>query len=517
MTHHELLRHCLGILPELILALTICVVILVDMFTPLSRSRQVCGSLALLGTFWALAVLLTGFGWSAVEQGPAATGGTTPLFYGMIVRDGLASFFKLIFLLGAAATFLFSLRSVETAGYRQGEYFALLLGAVLGACFLAGSNNFIMMVLSLETLSMCSYVLAGFLKNQRHSAEAGLKYMLYGAVFSGVMLFGISYLYGMSGTVNIEGCMRALALPAVPAARAAFVLALLLVLAGLGFKMAMVPFHFWCPDVYQGSPTPVTAFLSVVSKAAGFSALLRLMLPFFTISPLAGFNFAAFSAEAHLPLLFGVLAAVTMTFGNLVALRQTDVKRLLAYSSIAHAGYILMGMSVFGRESLQAMLFYFFIYLFMNLGAFWVVIVLINRLGGAEIDRFRGARYKAPFLFWVMFIFLISLTGLPPTAGFVAKLMIFKVVIGAGITAMQGGALTATSWGYLALALIGVLNSAVSLAYYMKIARVMAFEVPTDEVPLKVELLDGVYALLFAVPTVALLYFAPVLKLLEGI
>ena len=427
MSLAELIRYGLGILPELILALTICAVILLDMFTPLRRSRLVCGSAALLGVFWALAALL-------LHLGPAAaahffpeintTAGST-LFRAMLVNDRLGDFFKLLFLLGAAATVLFSLRSRETEGYRQGEYYALLLGAVLGACFLAASNHFIMFLLALETLSMCSYVLAGFIKHERQSAEAGLKYLLYGAVASGVMLFGISYLYGLTGTLNIGDTMQFFnakiatfgAFTEVPKEFAAqmlpLLLALLLVLVGLGFKMAMVPFHFWCPDVYEGSPTPITAFLAVVSKAAGFSALLRIFLPLF------GNAQGAFVANsAHLPLLFGVLAAVTMTYGNLVAFRQNNVKRLLAYSSIAHAGYLLMTMTVTTQDSIRAMLLYFFMYLLMNLGIFWCVIILIDRLGGAELERFKGARYKAPFLFWVVFIFLISLTGVPPDRRF---------------------------------------------------------------------------------------------------
>lgn len=515
MSLSELLQQLGNILPEVILTLTICVVILADMFSPLAHSRLVCGCLALLGTFGAIMALLSPYGAPALHS-------SIDLFRGMIVRDGLAGFFKLLFLLGALATFLFSLRSEEVAGYRQGEYFSLLLGAVLGACFLVSSNNFLMMVLALETLSMCSYVLAGFLKHERPSAEAGLKYMLYGAVASGVMVFGISYLYGMTGTLGIEGSMRffsskiaLLGRPVVPLGFAQqllpLLLALILVLVGLGFKMAMVPFQFWCPDVYQGAPTPVTAFLSVVSKAAGFAALLRLFLPLFT--SLEG---AALAAMAHLPVLFGVLAVVTMTFGNLVALRQTDVKRLLAYSSIAHAGYILLGMTVFRPESLEAMMFYFFTYLFMNLGAFWVVIVLINRLGGAELSRFRGARQKAPFLFWMMFLFLISLTGLPPTAGFIAKFKIFEVVVGAGVAAMQGGALTPKAWFFFALALVGAVNSAISLAYYMKIARVMAFEQPDNATPIPLDAFDVAYTLVFAVPTVGLLlYFTPILKLVS--
>lgn len=512
MSTSELTRYCLGILPELILSLAICAVIVLDMFASLRRSRLVCGSTALLGILWALVLV--------IHPLAVAHEGKT-LFGAMLLRDGLGGFFRLIFLLGAAATVLFSLRSRETAGYRQGEYYGLLLGATLGAMLLAASGHFVMFVLALETLSMCSYVLAGYIKHQRHSAEASLKYLLYGAVASGVMLFGISYLYGLTGTLAIDGVMRhfssQIELLGRPVFSQAFsaqmlplTLALLLVLVGLGFKVAMVPFQFWCPDVYQGSPTPITAYLSVVSKAAGFSALLRLFLPLFSESG------AVVALQAHLPLLFGVVAAVTMTFGNMVALRQTDVKRLLAYSSIAHAGYLLMAMTVYTPESVEMMLLYFFMYLLMNLGIFWIVIVMIDRLGGAEIDRFRGARYKAPFLFWTAFIFLISLTGVPPTAGFIGKLMIFKVVIGQGITLMRlDGSISPAAWGYFILAFIGAVNSVVAACYYLRIARVMAFDTPTDERPIPLDLFDYALALVFAVPVIALLYFEPVLKLVH--
>ncbi|MCL5270896.1 MAG: NADH-quinone oxidoreductase subunit N [bacterium] len=501
----------MNLLPEMILAAAICAVILADMFAPLRLSRLVCGAAATVGGAAALLAL-------AGSYGPAMAQSDATLFEGMFVRDGLAVFFKLVFLLGTEAIFLFSLRSREVAGYRQGEFYGLLLGATLGACFVASAGNVIMLVLGIETLSMCSYVLAGFIKHERVSAEAGLKYMLYGAVASGVMLFGFSYLYGLTGTLDLAGMARFLEMriAGAGAGQAAYqflplVLSLLLVLAGLGFKIAMVPFQFWAPDVYQGSPTPVTAYLSVVSKAAGFSALLRLFLPFFGDG--AG---QLVSSAAQLPVIFGVLAVVTMTFGNLVALRQTDVKRLLAYSSIAHAGYLLMALTVFSPDSVEAMLFYLFVYFLMNLGAFWVVIVLVNRLGGAEIERFRGVGYKAPFLTAAMFVFLISLTGLPPTAGFVGKLILFKVVVGAGVDAMRGGALTPEAWAYFVLALIGVINSVVSLYYYMKIIKAMVFEQPeAGAAPLAEDGMDRLYAALFAVPVLAFIWFAPILALVN--
>ena len=511
MTLTDLWSQCNAIAPELVVTLALCLVVFADMFTPLERSRYVCGFIALLGTLAALVIILV-----RVNIGMSAFRPFT--FGGMLRHDQLSAFFRILFLLGSAATIFFSMRSRETEEYRQGEYYSLLLGALLGAMFVVGADHFILFFAGFETLSICCYVLAGSLKHERLSAEAGLKYMIYGAIASGIMLFGISYIYGITGRLSITDGLTALAILGTQKLvhPVALFLILTFVLAGIGFKIAMVPFHFWCPDVYQGAPTPITAFLAVVSKAAGFAALLRVMLPFFAV---AKSSFAAYGndlAQVQLPVFFGILAVVTMTFGNLVALRQTDVKRLLAYSSIAHAGYLLMGMTVYEASSIEAMFFYLFIYLFMNLGAFWVVIALINRVGSAEIARFRGAAFRTPFLFVAMFIFLISLTGLPPTAGFVAKFMLFKVVVGAGLTQMSAaGALTPMAGFYFAVALIGVLNSAISLYYYMTIIRAMAFEMPEEGSPLADNALDRVYAAAFAVPTLALLYFAPVFELIK--
>ena len=511
MTLTDLWSQCNAIAPELVVALALCLVILADMFTPFERSRWVCGFIALLGTLCALAIILV-----RVQIGMSAFRPFT--FGGMIRHDQLSAFFRILFLLGSAATILFSMRSRETEEYRQGEYYTLLLGALLGAMFLVAADNFVFFFVGFETLSICCYVLAGSIKHERVSAEAGLKYMIYGAIASGIMLFGISYIYGITGTLSItEGLTNIAFLGAQNMINPlALFMILTFVLAGIGFKMAMVPFHFWCPDVYQGAPTPVTAFLAVVSKAAGFGALLRVMLPFFIVAKVAIAYHLDYLAVVQLPVYFGILAAVTMTFGNLVALRQTDVKRLLAYSSIAHAGYLLMGMTVYQHSSIEAMLFYFFIYLFMNLGAFWVVIALINRVGSAEIARFRGAAFRTPFLFVAMFIFLISLTGLPPTAGFVAKFMLFKVVVSAGLSHMSAaGAMTPMAIFYFALAVIGVLNSAISLYYYMTIIRAMAFEMPEEGSPLTDNAMDRLYAAAVVIPTVALLYFAPVMQLIE--
>jgi NADH-quinone oxidoreductase subunit N len=511
MTLVELFQNCTAILPELILSLTICVLIIADMFVPLSKSRELC---TLLGVLGAAAALLS------LSHNPAHVEAATAQLYflGTLVRDDLSVVLKLVLILGATLTILFSKQTTELSAYRFGEYVSLLLGATLGACFIASANNFVVFVLGFETLSLCSYVLAGYHKHSRRPAEASLKYMLYGAVASAVMLFGLSYLYGLSGTLDIESAMSIIAERGMLGPhKIVTMLAVMLVMCGVGFKIAMVPFHFWCPDVYQGSPTPVTAFLSVVSKAAGFAALLRLAAPV-----LATPELAMFASPVHrlgaLHLFFGLLAVVTMTYGNLVALHQTDAKRLLAYSSIAHAGYLLLGLAVFRPDAIQAMLVYLVIYLFMNLGAFWVIILLVRETGSAELSSFKGVAYKEPLLFVVLFICLVSLTGLPPTAGFVAKFLLFKSVVAVGVDTMAGGMfLGSRAAFYFALAVVGVLNSVVSLFYYMKLAKVMVFDEPAPELKLNISRLDLLYTVALVVPVLALLNFGPLINLVSGV
>jgi NADH-quinone oxidoreductase subunit N len=279
MTLADVLRDCTRIIPELILVATLCAVILTDIMLPREKSPRT-GWIALGGLVAALVVLLTGYGDHAVFASATNEGPIYP-FSGIIVIDELGDFFKAFFLLGTIAVVLFSMTSVEIRDYRHGEYYTLMLASVAGGALLVSSNNLLMLVLALETLSLCSYVLVGYLKHNRLSAEASLKYILYGSVASGVMLFGISYLYGMAGTLEINRILLGIAYGEDN--QLAVLLAFVLVMAGVGFKMAAVPFHFWAPDVYQGAPTPITAFLSVVSKAAGFAAAFRMLLPLYAM------------------------------------------------------------------------------------------------------------------------------------------------------------------------------------------------------------------------------------------
>jgi NADH-quinone oxidoreductase subunit N len=496
-----------------LLAVSVCVVIAVDMFTPAHRSRVVSGLTAFSGGLVALLALVLGVYTTALD-------GLAYRFTGMLVYDQVSLFLSLLCLSGMLLAIVFAIRSKEMRQPRQGEFYALLLGATFGGVLLVSADHLLLFFLGLETMSICSYVLAGYHKDDHRSAEAGLKYLIYGAVLSGTLFFGFSYLYGLSGTLHISEMMGIIAHEIESGQMHPLIFAVVAapVVAGLGFKMALFPFHFWCPDVYQGAPTPVTAYLSVVSKAASFGALLRVLLPFYAAYGQGDTFDPSIFGDAGVPVFIGLLAMGTMTFGNLAALRQTDIKRLMAYSSIAHAGYLLLPLTVDSPQSVEALLFYLAIYLFMNLGVFWVVIAMANQLGSAEISRLRGVARQLPFLFGTLFVFLIALTGLPPTAGFVAKFMIFKVVIDACIHHMVDGQFTLVAGFYGLLALVGVLNSAVSLYYYMRIARVMALEEPLHDTEVQMAKVryDRRLAIALAAPLLLLLLnFTPLLKMIE--
>jgi NADH-quinone oxidoreductase subunit N len=377
--------------------------------------------------------------------------------------------------------------------------------------FLAAANDFLILVLALETLSLSSYVLAGYLRADRESSEASIKYVLYGAVASSVMIFGFSYLYGMSGTMKLAGAFAPLA---AGGNNIAFTIAFAMILAGIGFKISAVPFHNWTPDVYQGSPTPVTAFLAVVSKSAGFAILIRLVMQ--AGASAGGIEWAAvgerlFGGGFHL--LFWILAAATMTVGNFVALRQTNIKRLLGYSSIAHAGYLLMMFTVLNEQAMEAALFYFVVYYVMTLGAFYVAIVLENRAGGCDLKDCRGMSAASPWLVVTMVVFLVSLTGLPPMVGFTGKLKLFKAVVDAGLSeaALSG------AWFYFSLALIGVINSVVSLYYYFKIVKAMALEKCEQAPDVRLGVADkAITGVLAAAVIVLFLYVGPAIEFAQS-
>jgi len=482
------------ILPELILVGAFMLGLVVEL-AGRGRARNAVAAISVLGltaAAFADVFLLNRAGKSA--------------FGGMILRDDFAIYLQIVAALAALLTIIVSVWTSEvkdrpSAG--KGEYFLLILGAATGMFFLLEASNLLMLYLSMELLSLPSYLLAGWLKRTPRSTEAGIKYIIYGAGASCSMIYGISLLYGLSGSLYFAGLSDfvsgLVAHPGLP--RAAFVLALLFTLAGFFFKIAAFPLFQWAPDVYEGAPTPVTAFLAVGSKAAGMGALLRFI--YMCLASRSGADMFSAPGDLNWPLFIAVISAVTMSAGNLAAVAQTNIKRLLAYSSIAHAGYILMGVPVLSVLGLQAMLFYLFVYLIMNFGAFLSVIVFENRGIPPELESYRGLGPRAPGAAVAFAIFLFSLTGLPPLAGFIGKVYLFAALIKGKLY-----------W----LAIIGVLNSVISLYYYANVVRVMFLQKGGADTRIEpVEVLRVVLWTL-AVPTVVLgIYWKPVMDIVTSV
>lgn len=476
------------IFPELTLTVTFIAALILD----LALQRR--------GKYWVTAISVIGL--LAAIQAQAFLFGypQSAAFDGMIVRDAFGTFFQFILGFGALAIILISAWTREindqpTAG--TGEYYVLVISATIGMYFLVEATNLLMIYLSIELMSLSGYLLTGWLTKSRRSTEAGLKYIIYGATASCSMIYGISLLYGLTGSLGIVGVRTWMT--SGPGISFPFIVALLLVLAGFLFKVAAFPLFQWAPDVYQGAPTPIAAFLAVGSKTAGMGALVRFLLLGF-----AGFEESGYTALAHLnwPLLIAVISAATMTVGNFMALGQNNIKRLLAYSSIAHAGYILMGIPVMSVAGIKAIIFYLAVYLFMNLGAFLVVIVLENKGVAGEIPLYRGMGSRAPAIAVAMSIFLFSLTGLPPLAGFIGKLYLFAGLISSKIY-----------W----LAIVGVLNSVVSLFYYARIVKVMFLEKGgEDATAIKADLPLHIIVWLLVAPILALgVYWEPLMNLAQ--
>ena len=466
--------------PEIILVIFAAAVIILDLLVK-NRESEKTAYLALVGLGCSLVAIL-------ITNSVFGTDKPIPLFLGMIQLDRFAVFFKILLLLATAATILFSLRSEELDAKLKGEYYALLLAVTFGMFLMASSTNLLMIFIALETVSLTSYILAGFLTHSPRSSEAAFKYITYGAVASGTMLFGLSLIFGMAGTGDLATIGQRL--PEVFAEGQVTALGVLIaitfILAGIGYKIASVPFHMWSPDVYEGAPIPITAFLSVASKAAGFALFLRFFY--------SGFGNSEVMQSIDWGLLLAIVSALTMTVGNLAALPQQNVKRLLAYSSIAHGGYLLMGAvlltngdSVIVNKGIGAIIFYLIVYFFMNLGAFYVVVLIANETGSEMIEGYRGLSSRAPLVAGAMAIFLFSLTGIPFLAGFFGKWVLFTAVIEGKLY-----------W----LAFVGLLNSVVSLYYYARIVKAMYFE--TGEDTDKLSFSKGTFALLsvFAIPTI---------------
>lgn len=379
-----------------------------------------------------------------------------PILAGMFVLDDYALYWKLLLLLATGLTAAVSCRFVEESGYRAGEFFSLLLTAATGMLLMASGSNLLSIWLALELMALSSYILAGYFKHETRSNEAALKYFILGALSSGIMLYGMSLLYGATGSLGLAEI--AAALPAAEGTMPLLVAVGWLMLAiGLFFKVAAVPFHVWTPDVYVGAPTPVTAFLAVASKAASFAILVRI---FYVALP---------GLKPDWQIILAAVASVTMIWGNLAALTQNNVKRMLAYSSIAHAGYVLMGVLAMTEDGQWAVLFYVLAYSLITLGVFGTVILLERKeYAGETYEDYAGLAQRAPFLAAMMLLFMLALTGIPPTGGFFGKVYLFAAAVEAGWT-----------W----VALIGVLTSALSLYYYMGIVVQMYLKDSDDTTP----------------------------------
>ena len=474
--------------PETTLTITFCFLILVDLL--FRKKGNEAALLALLG------LIVASF--FVVEQ--ASMGGHS-IFSNMLAVDAFSVFFKFLILASTIIVVIFSMQFDELTKSKRsiGEYYAILMALALGLMLMSGATNLLMMYLSLELSSISSYILAGYTKDSEDSSEASLKYIIYGAVSSGMMLYGISILYGLTGAVDLYGINKVLVLTDVNTV--ALMIAGILIIVGFGYKISAVPFHFWTPDVYEGAPITITAFLSVASKAAGFAMMIRFFKVAFINPAIGNLAVGAWATFRGFDwnFILAVLSVLTMTLGNLVAVWQNNLKRLLAYSSIAHAGYMLMGVVVLSNEGIAAILIYFVVYLFMNLGAFYIVMLVANKTGSENIDDYKGLGSRTPLLGVAMTIFLLSLTGIPPTAGFIGKLYIFAALINA-------------KWFWLAI--VGVLNSVVSLYYYVRILRNMFLRDPEISAqPIRISVMEMIVLILLLIPTLLLgLYFGPLVE-----
>jgi len=429
------------IIPAIMLALFGCAVLLFDfLLFPDPRHRKY------LIIFVAIAEIFTGFGLYK-QQAWLASSGVTQFagFSRSVMVDGFGIFFNWLFLAAALIVAVVSYKYLEIAGEHHGEYYGLILFAQCGMYFLATGTDLITLFIGLELMALCFYVMVGFLRSDRRSNEAAIKYLLLGAFSSGFLVYGFSVMYGMAHSTNLTDIATEIAQR--PAWDPVVFLALSTTAVGLLFKISAAPFHMWAPDAYEGAPTTVTAYLSVASKAASIAFLLRIFL-----GPLA-------SARDTWEPLMSAIAVLTLTLGNLAAINQTNIKRLLAYSSISHAGYMLLGLIAGNDTGLLGISVYVMVYTFMNLGAF-IVIVALRRANiiGEELDDIAGLVHKSPGYAFLMLVFLLSLAGIPPTAGFLGKYYIFLALI---------------QTRHYTLAVLATLYVAVAIYYYFKIVKTM--------------------------------------------
>lgn len=438
--------------PEIVLTIFAILALLLQVFkSPLSPFHKggIKGGLDHIGY---ISLLGVAFAAAAVFFQPSDWNSTAPQysFNSMWVVDNYSRFFKLIFLLGTGLTILISIKYVKDEGINHGEYYSLLLFATIGMMLMAGASDLIVVFMGVELMSISLYVLAGYTRKRQASNESALKYFLLGSFATGFLLYGMALLYGATGTTNLKGIAEFI--PESSFGNPVLIMGIILLLIGFGFKVASVPFHMWTPDVYEGAPSPITAFMSAGPKAAAFAAFLRVFVE------------ALPSLQGVWIDLIWILSALTMSVGNIIALVQNNVKRMLAYSSIAHAGYVMVAFVAASEFGIASILYYMLAYTFMNIGAFGI----ITAIGGkndekVNVDDYTGFAYKYPLAAAAMSLFLFSLAGIPPTAGFMGKFYIFSAAIKSG---------------YIGLAIIGVINSVISVYYYLRITIAMYMREP---------------------------------------
>ena len=428
------------LMPELVIALTLLIVLVFDLFD--SISKAVLGWVTIVGAGIAL--------WVSIQMHQAGTVGTQ--FNDMFKVDNFSLFFNIIFLVSTILVALISMSYLGKDDRKQGPYYLLILLATLGMMLMAAGNELIIVFLGLELMSLSLYVLAGYFRDNPASSEAGMKYLLLGAFASAFFLYGIALIYGGAGTTSVPAIAEAI----TAANKSPLLLAgMFLLIVGFGFKVAIVPFHQWAPDVYEGAPTTIAAFISAGPKAAGFAAFLRIFME------------ALPNLQVEWSGAVIVLAMLTMTVGNVVAIAQTSIKRMLAYSSIAHAGYVLIGLAAANNDGISSAMLYLLVYCVMNIGAFGAVILAKTDDGESlMISDYAGLGIRKPLLAMFMTIMLLSLAGFPPTAGFVGKFYIFKSAVQAG---------------HIWLVIVGAINTAISAFYYLRVVVTMYMREPEEE------------------------------------
>lgn len=445
------------VMPEILMTAFALIVLLLDL---LIKKKEAVAIISIAGTAIISISLLN------------TTGST---FGGMYIADGYSTFFKIIFFINVILTILISIKYIAIERVNYGEYYSLMLFSTIGMMIMASASDLITLYLGLELMALSTYVLAGFIRHSLKSTESALKYFLLGAFSSGFLLYGISIIYGLTGTTDIKAIATFITERGLTG-NISLLLSIAMFTVAFGFKIAAAPFHMWAPDVYEGAPTSITAFMSVGPKAAGFAVIGRV------------FMIAFAAAKTDWATILIPISILTMAVGNIVALSQTNIKRMLAYSSIAHAGYALLGIITANSEGISSMMNYLFIYAFMNIGAFAVIIMLRSEgIKGEDLSDYEGLSKTHPMAAALMLIFMFSLTGIPPTAGFIGKLYVFMAAINAGYT-----------W----LVIVAVIFSAISAYFYLRVVMYMYMREPKAELPLTTSFTNG---LALAVTTAAVL------------